>query len=396
MKLLNSMKIKNSKLKILIVTGIYPPDIGGPASYAKTLAQQLSKNYDVKIITYSSVRKYDQDKNYQFTVKRVWKKNFWFFRHAVYALKVFWACKNSDIIYSLSTLNGSIPSLVGARIFKKKFFIRIAGDYAWQVAVEKNKSDLLIDDFQKSKKTGWIGFLYKVQVGVCKSADQVIVPSKYLASIVRGWGVSADKIRVIYNGVDFKSAGISQEEAKRKIGIYGDIILSAGRLVPWKGFRMLIKIMPRLSEISQLFRLVIVGDGPDQKMLASMIKNLGLERKVYLVGRKSQEELAIYLAAADMFVLNTGYEGFSHQILEAMTANVPVITTAVGGNKEIIRQGENGFMVKYQDEFNLVEAIKSLWQNPELREEFKKEGEKTAEHFSSEKMFKETIKILTE
>ena len=128
--------------------------------------------------------------------------------------------------------------------------------------------------------------------------------------------------------------------------------------------------------------------------MESMVKNLGLERKVYLVGRKSQEELATYLAAADTFVLNSGYEGFSHQILEAMTAGVPVITTAVGGNKEIVRQGENGFMVKYQDEFNLIEAIRSLWQDLELREEFKKEGKKTAEHFSSEKMFEETIRVL--
>ena len=79
------------------------------------------------------------------------------------------------------------------------------------------------------------------------------------------------------------------------------------------------------------------------------------------------------MAAADVFVLNSGYEGFSHQILEAMTAGVPVIATAVGGNKEVIKQGENGFMVKYQDEFNLIEAIKSLWQNQGLQEEFKKE-----------------------
>ncbi len=385
----------NLKKRILIVTGIYPPDIGGPASYARTLAQRLSKDHEVNIITYSSVRKYDQDKNYPFSVKRVWKKNFWFLRHTIYALKVFFAGRNSDIIYSLSTINGSIPSLISARFFKKKFFVRIAGDYAWQSAVEKNKTTLLIDDFQKVKKGGWIGFLHKLQVWVCKKAGAIIVPSQYLAGIVEGWGVSGDKIKVIYNGVDFKSADISQEEAKKKIGIYGDIILSAGRFAPWKGFRMLIKVMPRLSEISQLFRLVIVGDGPDEKTLKLMIKNLGLERKVYLVGKKSHEELATYMAAADMFVLNSGYEGFSHQILEAMTAGVPVITTAVGGNKEVIRQGENGFMVKYQDEFNLIEAIKSLWQNPELREEFKKEGKKTVEQFSSDRMFKETIKALT-
>ena len=72
---------------------------------------------------------------------------------------------------------------------------------------------------------------------------------------------------------------------------------------------------------------------------------------------------------------------------------VPVITTAVGGNKEIIRQEKMVFMIKYQDEFNLVEAIKSLWQNPELQEEFKKKAKKTAEHFSSKKCLKKQLRF---
>ncbi len=78
--------------------------------------------------------------------------------------------------------------------------------------------------------------------------------------------------------------------------------------------------MPRLLEISQFFRLVIVGDGPDRKSLEMMIKNMGLDKRVYLIGKKSPEELAIYLASADVFVLNSGYEGFSHQILEVFQA----------------------------------------------------------------------------
>ncbi len=386
-------EIKN----ILIVTGIFPPDIGGPATYAETLAGALAgRGFKVKVITYSSVRKYLNDKDSLFKLVRVWKKNFWFFRHAVYALKVFFSGKNNDIIYSLSTLNGGIPALISSKFFKKKFFIKIVGDYAWQVAVEKKKSGLLIDDFQKSKKAGWVAFLYRLQSFLCLKADKVIVPSEYLAGIVRGWGVSGDKIKIIYNGVDFSPSDLSKEEARRRLGIFGHIILSAGRLVPWKGFRMLIKIMPQVFEINQAFRLVIVGDGPDKKILESMIKNLGLEKKVLLTGKKSQSELATYLAAADMFVLNTGYEGFSHQILEAMVARVPVITTAVGGNREVIEQGENGFLVKYNDEFNLVEAVKSLWQDPDLKEEFIKNGKKTVEKFSLEKMISETVKVLTE
>lgn len=386
-------EIKN----ILIVTGIFPPDIGGPATYSETLAGALSgRGFKVKVITYSSVRKYLKDKDFSFKLVRVWRKNFWFFRHAIYAVKVFLSCKNSDIIYSLSTLNGTIPSLAGARFFKKKFYLRIAGDYAWQVAVEKNKTGLLIDDFQKSKKGGWIGILSKLQTWACKNADTIIVPSEYLAGIVTGWGIPKEKVKVVYNGVDFRSSELSKEEARRKIGIFGHVIVSIGRLVPWKGFRMLVKIMPKLFEINQAFRLVIVGEGPDKKVLAAMIKNLGLEKKVLLVGKKSQSELAIYLAAADMFVLNTGYEGFSHQILEAMVAGVPVITTAVGGNKEMIDQGENGFMVRYNDEFNLIEAIRSLWQSPELQKEFITKGKEAAGKFNADRMLNETVKILSE
>jgi len=73
-----------------------------------------------------------------------------------------------------------------------------------------------------------------------------------------------------------------------------------------------------------------------------------------------------------------------------------VITTAVGGNKEIICQGENGFMVKYNDEFNLTEAVKTLWKMPELREQFAEEGKKTARLFSADNMLKETANLLNE
>lgn len=381
--------------RILITTGIFPPDIGGPASYGKTLAHKLAKNFSVSLITYSSRSKFPEDKNQPFKISRVAKWMPKFMRHFVFLMKTFSASKNVDVVFSLNATSAGLPALWAAKFRKKKFFVKIVGDYAWETAVNKGKTFLLIDDFQKSKRHGRIATLHKTQVKVCKGADGVIMPSNYLANMVKNWGVPEEKIKVIYNGVDFRPLDISKEEARKKIGIAGNIILSIGRLVPWKGFRMLIKIMPKLFEINLFFRLVIIGDGPEKKTLESIVKNMHLENKVYLVGKKSKEELALFSAAADIFVLNTAYEGFSHQILEAMAAGLPVITTAIGGNREIIRQGENGFMVKYNDEFNLIEAIKTVWQTEELRGRFIEEGKKTVEHFSSEKMIDETIRALT-
>jgi len=380
--------------KILITTGIFPPDIGGPASYGKTLAQKLAENFSVSLITYSSKSKFPEDKNQPFKVIRIAKWIPKFLRHLVFFMKTLSAAKDADVIFSLNAVSAGLPALWAAKIRKKKLFVKIVGDYAWETAVNKGKTFLLIDDFQKIKRHGWIGILHKYQVKVCRGADSVIVPSNYLANMVKNWGVPEGKIIVVYNGVDFKPLDINKEEARKKIGIAGNIILSIGRLVPWKGFRMLIKIMSALFEINQFFRLVIIGDGPERKTLESIVKNMHLENKVYVVGKKSKEELALFSAAADIFVLNTAYEGFSHQILEAMAAGVPVVTTAVGGNREVVRQGENGFMVKYNDEFNLIEAIKTVWQTPELRERFVEEGKKTVEHFSSEKMIDETIALL--
>ncbi|TSC74732.1 MAG: glycosyl transferase, group 1 [Parcubacteria group bacterium Gr01-1014_44] len=387
---------RDMKKKILIVTGIYPPDIGGPASYVRSLAQKLSETSFVTVITYSSFYKHQTDREAKFKIIRIWKKMPWWWRHFIYAWKILWEAHRHDLIFISSTLNGGLPSLLAGHLFKKKVFVKIVGDYSWQVAVEKGRTVLLIDDWQKAKKSGWSGWLWYWQGLVVRKSDRVIVPSHYLAKLVEGWEVEPQKISVIYNGADFQPVELNKEEARQKIGIAGNIILYWGRLASWKGLRMLVKIMPQLMEINQFFRLVIIGSGPEEKNLQAMIRNMRLEKKVYLVGPKNHDELAVYLAAAEMFILNTAYEGFSHDILEAMLAGVPVITTPAGGNREIIHQGENGFLVKYNDEFNLIEAIKTIWNIPELRERFIKNGKETAAYFSAEKMLSKTIKLISQ
>ncbi|OGN19535.1 MAG: hypothetical protein A3I32_02530 [Candidatus Yanofskybacteria bacterium RIFCSPLOWO2_02_FULL_45_10] len=379
--------------KILIATGIFPPEAGGPASYAQALAKKLAPEKKVAVVTYSRRWGDKTDKFLPFPVIRIWKGWPKVWRHVIYLFRLFTASQGASTILALNTVSSGIPATLVARWRKQRLVVRIVGDYAWETAANTGKTFFLLNDFQKAPQRGKIKLLQNCQRWVCKQADSIIVPSEYLSGIVQGWGVKAEKIKVIYNGVDFPVSELSQEEARKKIGIAGNIILSSGRLVPWKGFKMLIKLMPRLLQINPFFRLVILGSGPDGKTLQAMINNLRLEKKVYLLP-VPRAEIPLYLKAASIYVLNTGYEGFSHQILEAMLSRVPVITTRAGGNPEVIRQGENGFMVNYNDEFNLVEAIKTVWQGEELRERFVANGLITVEHFSLEKMFNETMAVL--
>mgnify|MGYP001583424763 CR=1 FL=1 len=383
--------------RLLITTGIFAPDIGGPASYARSLATRLaSRGITVTIVTYSSVAHRADDKQLPFRVCRVWTKLPWGLRHTLFFFRVLMHARRAQVILTLNAVSAGVPSAWAARLTGKPLIVKIVGDYAWEIAVQTGRTFLMINEFQKSPKSGRIRRLDRLQRWVCHRAKRIIVPSKHLSDLVEGWGVPQGRIAVIYNGVALEPVPASKEEARRHIGVSGNVILTAGRLVPWKGFRMLIKLMPQLLQVNQFFRLVIIGDGPDMTMLQSVVRNLGLERKVYLVGRRTSAEMAWYLAAADMFVLNTGYEGFSHQVLEAMSAGVPVITTSVGGNREIVVQGQNGFLVRYNDEFNLVEAIKTLSRQTELRDHLVANGRTTVVAFSIKKMFDETTKVLNE
>ncbi len=261
--------------------------------------------------------------------------------------RVWSVAKRADVIFTHNFPSIGLTILFVSMFLKKKLIVKLTSDYAWEAAINSGKTFLLINDFQNSDKRGKIARLQRLQVNLCKRADTIIVPSIFLADIVSNWGIESEKIRVVPDAIDVQAVEISKEEARKKINIAGNLLVSAGQLTPWRGFRMLIKIMPQLLEINQFFRLIIIGDGSERKKLQSMIRNMGLDKKVYLADGKNNEELAVYMAAADIFILNTGYEGFSHQVLEAMSAGVPLITTAVGGNLEVVRQGKNGFVVKY-------------------------------------------------
>lgn len=332
-------------MKFIIAAGIYPPDIGGPATYAEKLARELKQ----PVISYSGrFKKFPKG-----------------LRHFLYFLCLLWLARNVEVIYAQNITSAGLPSLLASKILRKRFILKIVGNAAWE-----------------QKKP----YLKKIQEYVAKRAHRVIVPSQYVKKMVAGWKVPEDKIEVIYNAVENGSRfAITKEEAKNRIGVRGDIILSVGRLVSWKGFEDLVAIMPDLLKENPDFQLVIVGDGKDRPKAADRVK---------LVGSVPHSQMASYFKAADLFVLNSGYEGLSHTILEAMRYEVPVITSSEGGNPELIEDSFNGFLVEYKNREQLKSAILKLWQDKSLQEKFIKNSKEKLKNFTWEKLIYETKKCL--
>lgn len=382
-------------MKIVIAAEIFPPDIGGPATYSANIAGELlSRGHNIKLISYGEKDwiKYSPP---PIRVSRRSKLPIRYFNYFWQLLKISFS---ADVIYAQGPISSGWPALWVKRLLRKKLVVKVVGDYAWE-SYQNQKSirqlaDKSLEEFQKENFGGKIGRLKRIERKVCQGADFVIVPSCYLKKIVSGWGVSEEKIKVIYNSVEKINLMLSKNEAKQKIKQSGDLILSIGRLVSWKGFSALIEIMPHLLEVNPNFKLIIIGDGPEREALNSQLITRNLQEKVFLIGKVAQPEVICYLKAAEMFVLNSGYEGLSHAILEAMSAGTPIIASDIGGNPELIRHNHNGLLIKYNGKEALANAIIRLWRDKNLQNKFVNNSEAFLEKFKFSKMIEETIKVL--
>ncbi|MFC1757082.1 glycosyltransferase family 4 protein [Patescibacteria group bacterium] len=350
--LLGSIYFPN-EMKILIATGIYPPDIGGPATYSKLLFDELpKKGLSVRVLSFGEVR----------ALPKV-------VRHFIYFLKLLKGSRGVDVVYAQDPVSVGLPVCLASFLLRKKFILKIVGDYAWeqwqQKSITKKQDTKFVtpEEFQDKKFDFFTELRRKIERTVAKRADKIIVPSEYLKKIVLMWGVKEEKIDVVYNAFEFISVGSSTSNRKNFI------IISAGRPVPWKGFAMLRNLMPEIEKAIP-------------------------EAKLVILEKESHKKVLEYLRAGDLFVLNTGYEGLSHQILEAMGMEIPIITTKVGGNPELIENNVNGLLVEFNNKEQFKEAILKLYRDKVLREKFIKNSKEKVKEFNKEKMIKETIKIL--
>lgn len=382
-------------MKICIFTGIFPPDIGGPAGYVKKVAEEFSrKGIGVSVLTYTSLT--NSGKGLNFQVEGVSRKYPKIIRHLLYLMRGFRLAKGADAIYAQNLFSVGIPALIISIFRKKRLVVKVVGDYAWEKSLSFEESSG-IDDFQNQRHSCLVGIIVSMQSYLASRASRIIVPSNYLKEIVVGWGVPKEKIRVIYNVPEsFPENNISKEQAKKHIRIGGNILLSIGRLSPWKGFAKLVEVVAELARIIPDVRLIIVGDGEERTNLEDLIKKMNLEDKVNIIGKIPHEEIPFYLKAADVFVLNSEYEGLSHAILEAMQAGVPVVVSNRGGNPELIQDGFNGFLVEYNNEEQIKTAVSKLFQDKELARRFAENSRRKLASFNWDNLLEKTLKVLQE
>lgn len=367
--------------KILVATGLFPPQVGGPATYSKLLLEKLpALGYKVDVQSFGWVVKYPKG-----------------ISHLLYFFRLLKGAIGASVVYAQDPVSVGLPALLVSKILRKSFYLKIVGDYAWEQGSQRSGVTDLLDAFstENDRYPFLVRVLKKTQKFVADGADIIIVPSNYLKTVVSNWGVNPNKVRVIYNAFDAPVLTETQVSLRQRLNFTGPTITTAGRLVPWKGFDTLISLMPRIQQTIPGLKLYIIGDGPDKEHLKEKITEYKVDQSVVLTGKMRQEDLFAYIKASDLFILNTSYEGFSHQILEVLALGTPIITTAVGGNVEIIQNGQNGILTKYNDKEAITTALIELLTDRQRSSMLAQNGKQTISQFTEERMLTELTSILS-
>ncbi len=363
---------------VLIATGLYPPEVGGPATYTRHLETSLPQHgVSVHVLPFRRVRAYPT-----------------IVRHIAYLVLLLREGSNADVIYAQDPVSVGLPAMIASFLMRKPFMLKVVGDYAWEQASQRFSYAGTPDSFQKDDLHIVARVLRAIERFVARRAHYVVVPSSYLGTLVAQWGVSKKKIIVIKNGIEPLDNTGSKQVIRGLLKYRGKLIVSVGRLVPWKGFELLIKSLPAIRKDFPDTKLLIIGSGPLMDTLEARARSMGLSNDVIFTGGLERDVVIRYIRAADVFALNTGYEGLSHQILEVMSVGVPVITTRVGGNPEVITHGVDGFLLRYNDAKGFRDTIKKVLSDAPLCTRIVQSAKKRVQDFSNERMVDETSVLL--
>ncbi len=212
---------------------------------------------------------------------------------------------------------------------------------------------------------------------VAYQAKMVAVSNDLKQFIVSGLGIPERSIRVLHNGIDpapFQSDSRQREKTRRDLGVSETqtIVGTVGNLYPVKGQTYLLQAAARVLKHLPKTVFIIAGQGRLLSDLQNEAKGLGIDQHVQFLGFR--EDIPALLQAMDVFVLPSLSEGLSLSILEAMAAGKPVVATDVGGNREVIQEGQTGFLVPAMDANALADKLLALLGNPDLIRHMGTEG----------------------
>ncbi len=362
-------------MRVLIVTGIWPPDVGGPASHAPEVAEfLLGRGHSVEVVTTADAPPAPRE----YPVRWASRAHAPGVRHVEAAALIRERARKNDVVYSTGMLG---RTALGSTTARKPFVAKLTQDPAFERALRRGQFHGGPVEFQRSSAAR---LLRAARDQELRRAAHVITPSAFLAELVRGWGIPAERISVLPNPTPPVPALPEPERGARPL------LAFAGRMTAPKALGVALEAVAQVPEVD----FALAGDGDERAALEARARELGLDGRVRFLGALSRDEVLSLFHSADAALLSSAWENFPHTLVEALAVGTPAIATSVGGVPEIVTDGENGLLVPPGDPAVLAEAIRRFLGDPELRGLLAAAAAPSAERFSPERIYGQLEEIL--
>jgi glycosyltransferase involved in cell wall biosynthesis len=365
-------------MRILVVSGIWPPDVGGPASHAPEVAGWLhDRGHDVEVVVTADRQPDPRPYPVRFVSRSIPRG----IRHARVVALVAARARRADVVYSTGMF---VRSAAGAAAVRTPIVLKLTSDPAFERARRAGLADGDVTQFQQGTVGRRAEVLRALRNGAVRHVDHVVCPSGFLGELVVGWGVPGERVTVLPNPAP-RADGVPE--------LSGDgarSLVFAGRLTDQKDLDV---ALAALAEV-EAARLDVIGDGPERTRLEQSARELGLGSRVQFLGALPREQALAHVRDAEAVVLSSAWENFPHGVVEALALGTPVIATSVGGVPEVVRDGENGLLVAPGDPGAFAAAVRRYLDDGALRARLRAAAAPSVADYSQDRIYGKLEAIL--
>ena len=372
-------------MNVLVISGMWPPDVGGPASHAPEVCEYLlRRGHRVEAATMASRPPAEE----AYPVHWASRRSPLVVRHIAATRLIRKLAARADVVYTTGIIG---RSGLGAALAGTPTVVKLTSDPVFERSLRWGLFGHDLAAFQDARGLR-IGILRRGRDLALARAERIIVPSEALRGLVVAWGVPAGKITLVRNPVSIPVGLESREALRRRHGFDGPTLVFAGRLVPQKSIDVALEAVRRNPDV----KLLLAGEGPYHDRLVRHARELGVEGRAAFLGPKPRRTVFELLRAADAALLSSSWENFPHMAVEALAVGTPVIATDAGGVTEILRDEWNGLLVPIRDPDALSAAIRRYLDDPELQGRLREQAVESVAQFEPEPIYGQLEQVLVD
>ena len=366
-------------MRVLVVSGIWPPDVGGPASHAPAVAEFLAgRGHSVEVVTTAVAEPAPEPYPVHWVPRSVPK--------GVIHVRTAWLVRDrarlADVVYTTGMFGRSSAGALAAR---RSYVVKLTADPAFERSHRRGLVEGDVEEFQAGGGGAASAVLRRARDFELAHAAHVFCPSAYLRDLVLWWGVPHDRVSVLPNPAPEVPGLQPRDVLRRELDLNGATVAFAGRLTAQKSLERALEAVAGVDGV----RLLIAGEGPDRPRLEQRARELGIADRVVFLGSQPRGRIVELFAASDATVLSSSWENFPHTVVEALAVGTPVVAMQAGGISEVVHDGVNGLLVPAGDTAALTDALRRYFSDAALRERLRGAAADSVAEYAPERVFGE-------